>query len=93
MTTIRGGYGTSVKKKVTQAPASFQVIARACRDPKDNMVLECCDEAGADILITEDDRGGLRYYNIVLQSTTRAGNGKGKSDKKVVIYHGPRQAD
>lgn len=25
-----------------------------CRDPKDNMILECCDEAAADILITGD---------------------------------------
>lgn len=27
---------------------------RLCRDPKDNMLLECCLEAGANILISGD---------------------------------------
>jgi putative PIN family toxin of toxin-antitoxin system len=43
--------------------AAFASVARAvfpqktlslCRDPKDNMILECCHEAKADILITGD---------------------------------------
>ena len=43
--------------------ASFASVAKVvfprktlslCRDPKDNMILECCYEAGADILITGD---------------------------------------
>jgi hypothetical protein len=43
--------------------AAFASVARVvfpqktlslCRDPKDNMVLECCHEAKADILVTGD---------------------------------------
>ncbi len=40
-------------------------VLKVCRDPKDNMVLECCVEAGADMLITGDrdllDIGGLPF--------------------------------
>ncbi len=40
-------------------------VLKVCRDPKDTMVLECCVEAGADMLITGDrdllDIGGLPF--------------------------------
>jgi putative PIN family toxin of toxin-antitoxin system len=60
--------------------AAFASVARVvfpqktlslCRDPKDNMVLECCHEARADILITGDrDLLELKYlpFSLIIQS-------------------------
>jgi len=45
------GIAAFVSKAVVVSPKKKLLI---CRDPQDNLVLECCIEAGADLLITGD---------------------------------------
>ena len=45
------GTAAFVSKAAVINPKKKLII---CRDPNDNLVLECCLEAGADILITGD---------------------------------------
>ena len=45
------GIAAFVSKALVVSPKKRLSI---CRDPEDNFVLECCLEAGADILITGD---------------------------------------
>jgi uncharacterized protein len=45
------GIAAFVSKAIVLTPKKKLSI---CRDPEDNLVLECCLEAGADILITGD---------------------------------------
>ncbi|HBI24886.1 MAG TPA: putative toxin-antitoxin system toxin component, PIN family [Nitrospiraceae bacterium] len=47
---ISGIASVVLKSKVIQPRQNLSI----CRDPEDNMLLECCLEAGADTLITGD---------------------------------------
>jgi putative PIN family toxin of toxin-antitoxin system len=58
-----GKYGREQFKGLIAGIAAFVSMAKVvfprnalkiCRDPKDNMLLECCAEAGVDVLITVD---------------------------------------